>query len=583
MREKLWNFYADKPALRTALSSGLGISDILSRILINRGIESLEESQVFLQPKLRDLHDPFLLYGMEAAVSLIKKAVASKKKFLIYGDFDVDGVSSTCLLVQFFKLLNVPVDYYIPNRIREGYSISQQGIEAIQQKQVDLVITVDSGISSLDEIKTLRQMGVDVIVTDHHVPPEHLPPANAIIDPKLKDCTYPFSNLAGVGVAFKLAWGVAQGLSRSKTKVAPEFRNFLLDALAWAAMGTITDLVPLVDENRIISKFGLSAIRNTANPGLTALLQVCKNRGTPISSEDISFGLGPRINAAGRLGEADKALNLFLTDSEEEALQYASVLDSFNRDRQMIEKEIFLAARKQVDRREQGILVMADDTWHPGVIGIVASRLVDEFARPTILVAMGRKTGRGSCRSLSGIDIYNALSHCSDLLETFGGHSLAGGFLIRKDKLKPFRNKISKYISENTDLENMQQTLNIDGEIYLSSLTRKLLSEIDMLNPFGESNPVPVFVSHGLETASQPQLVGRDKNHLTFHVRQGNSRFKVIVFGGSSYFEKVVTADNLTLAFTPKLNTFNGRTAIELDVKDIKVESGRETGHPHSE
>jgi len=571
MISKSWNFLPDNLELQRALSSEFGISDILARLLINR-VGSYEKSSFFLNPQLKDLHDPFLMSGMQTAALLIRKAVQQKKKFLIYGDYDVDGVTSTVLLLQFFDLLGAQADYYIPDRVTEGYSLTKKGLEAVLASGADMLITVDNGVSSVDQIRFLRDKGIDVIVTDHHEPPEVLPPANVIVDPKLKVCPYPFKNLAGVGVAFKLAWAVAQELSRPQKKVKPEFRAFLLDALTWVALGTVTDLVPLIDENRLLTKFGIAAIQSSNNPGLRALCEVACNAGVHLSAEDISFRIGPRINAAGRMGRIDKAVQLFRTTSPDEAHSLAVELDSLNRDRQTVERLIFLEAQNRARSLAHDVIVMGDRTWHPGVIGIVASKLTEEFGKPAILIALEGGLGKGSCRSLPGLDIHKALTHCSDLLEAFGGHALAGGFQIREAAVDPFRDKICGYASKSLKLKNWKPRLNVDAEIFLSAVTRKLLSEIDRLRPFGEGNPIPLFVASDLELAAPPQMVGRDQNHLVFHVRQGRSVIKAIAYGQGPTKEIVAQASRLAVVFTPKINFFNGRTSIELEVKDIKVD-----------
>jgi len=572
MIAKFWNFLPDNLELQSRLSSELGISGVLSKLLVNR-VGSYEKTHSFLNPQLKDLCDPFVMRGMDAAVALIRKAAEQKKKFLVYGDYDVDGVSSTVLLLKLFRLLNIEVDYYIPNRVSEGYSFTDPGMAAVLDRKVDLLISVDNGISSLEQIKYLRKNGVDVIVTDHHEPPEILPPANVIIDPKQKDCPYPFKQLAGVGVAFKLAWAVAQEFSRSKERVNPELRTFLLDALAWVALGTVTDLVPLVNENRLLAKFGIPAIHNSANKGLQAIYEITRSDSVQLTAEDISFRIGPRINAAGRMGQVEKAVDLFLAESGDEAERLAKTLDELNRDRQAIEKEIFRTAKQRVEESSDKLIVLADEAWHPGVIGIGASRLVEEFSKPAILISLERGVGKGSCRSLQGLDIYKALTHCSDLFEAHGGHALAGGFQIKEENIEPFREKISSFIA--ADLENLdpRPTINIDGELFLSSVSRTLLSELDCLRPFGEGNPVPVFVSTGLDLAAHPQAVGRNQNHLIFRVRQGGTEFKAIAFGRGRDRDELSRAQKVSLAHTPRLNFFNGRMSIELHVKDIKIDS----------
>jgi single-stranded-DNA-specific exonuclease len=578
MRPKAWIFYPENQAEISALSSGLGVSEIVARILINRGIRDIEEGNAFLRPQLSDLYDPNLMAGVEEAAERIRKAVSHREKILIYGDFDADGVTSTSLMLHFFKCINASVTHYIPDRIHEGYSFTPRGLKAILEQKAKLVISVDNGINSCEEVAYLRQNGVDVIITDHHEPPEVLPEANAIIDPKCKHCPYPFKQLSGVGVAFKTVWGVAQHLSRSK-KVSPEFRQFLLDSLAWVALGTITDLVPLVGENRIFANYGLPAIQNSTNPGMRALCdmigasqQMASENTGPVqrlTSEDVSFRIGPRINAAGRMGRVEVAVNLFSTDSYQEALRLASLLDDMNRERQSIEKAIFSEVVARVHGTEDDLIIAGDRDWHAGVIGIVASKLVEEYGKPAILLAFGDKKGRGSCRSIPGFDIYQALHHCEDLLDTYGGHASAGGLQIQRANVDVFKERISEYLKDSLPDEEFKAKLNIDCEIHLAALSHRLLSQIDKLRPFGEANPVPIFASSGLKLARPANKVGRDSSHLSFILRQGPATYKAIAFGRGDDCDRLNQAPTFALAYTPRMNFFNGRSNLELDVKDI--------------
>ena len=602
MKPKKWVFYPDDPEGIAAFSRTLKVSEIISRLLINRGITRAEQARAYLRPDLKDLLDPTLLKGMEAATERIHHAVNHRQKVLIYGDFDADGITSTALLLHFFKLLGTRVIHYIPNRINEGYSFTPAGLKYILDEKVDLVISVDNGISSCEEIALLRAEGVDVIVTDHHEPPKVLPDANAIIDPKQKTCGYPFKQLSGVGVAYKLAWGVSQHLSRSK-KVSPEFRQFLINGLAWVALGTITDLVPLLGENRIIARYGLPAIQNSTNPGMRALVDLV-NPSQRLTAEDISFRIGPRINAAGRLGRAQEAMELFLTRSYSDAQVLAAKLDGMNKERQTIEKEIFEQVIGRFKDSNERILIAGETGWHPGVIGVVASKLVEQFGRPVILISYrdeassqenacglartglserGDKEtemGRGSCRSVPGFDIFKALNHCSDLLESFGGHSSAGGLLIARSAQPAFEKRILEFLVETMPDQDPITELPIDCELHLSGLSQLLLSEIEKLAPFGEANPEPVFASTDLELARPAQQVGRFANHLSFIVRQrvsgpsstGSRTFKAIAFGRGEDADRLNHAERFSLAYTPKMNFFNGRSSLELEVRDIHID-----------
>lgn len=567
MKTKRWLFYPEDPPTISALSSELQISEIIARILINRGIKTGKAANSYLKPQLTDLYDPYLLKDMDVAVDRIQQALNRREKILIYGDFDADGVTSTALLLHFFKLLNCSVSHYIPNRVSEGYSFTEEGLKAIVDRKIDLVISVDNGINSVEEVAHLKRNGIDVVITDHHEPPDELPEAVAVIDPKRKDCDYPFKQLSGVGVAFKLAWGVAQRFSKSK-QVSPEFRQFLLNSLAWVSLGTITDLVPLVGENRILAKFGLPTIQNSTNPGLRALCDMAGASRT-LTSEDISFRIGPRINAAGRMGQVSRAVDLFITSSYQEALSLASNLDEMNKQRQSIEREIYESIVDQVSDCPEDIIIAGDENWHPGVIGVVASKLVEVYGKPAVLIAFRGEKGRGSCRSIPGFDIYQALNHCADLLDTFGGHKSAGGMSIRRDAIEPFKERISEYLKESMPDEEFKANLKIDCEIHLASISQLLLSEIDKLSPFGEANPAPIFASSNVELARPAQQVGRDGSHLSFMVKSGGAPLKAIAFNRGADLESINSAPSFSIAYTPKMSFFHGRSSIELEIKDL--------------
>ena len=568
MDKKRWVFYSEDPQCIAALSKKLNLSGILARILVNRGFHDPAEAETFLKPQLTDLFDPYLMAGMEEAVDCIQQAIHKGDRILIYGDFDADGITSTALLLHFFNLLNAPVSYYIPNRIGEGYSFTKQGLEAIIERDINLVISVDNGISSRNEVAYLRGKNIDVIITDHHEPPELLPQANAIVNPKQKHCAYPFKQLSGVGVAFKVAWAVAQRFSKSK-KVSPEFRQFLLNGLAWVALGTITDLVPLRGENRILAKYGLPAIQNSTNPGLRALCDVINAPQQRLTSEDISYRIGPRINAAGRMGHVEVAIALFLTQSYGKAKELADELEKMNKNRQEIEKDIFDDVEGRTADLEKDIIISGDPGWHPGVIGVVASKLVEKYGKPAILFFYFDGKARGSCRSIPGFDIYHALCQCADLLETYGGHVSAGGLQILQSNLEAFKEKITSSMRESLSDLNLEPELNIDCEIQLSALSHHLLSQIEQLRPFGEGNSVPILASNNVTLAQPAQQVGRNGEHLSFYVNQGRNKLKAIAFNRGSDLERITKASSFKLAFAPRMNFFGGRASMELEIKDI--------------
>jgi len=528
-------------------------------------------------PRLDNLHDPFLFIDMEKATKRILQAVMNREKILIHGDYDVDGISSTVLLYTLLQMVDADVDYHIPDRLTDGYGIRNERLKKAAAEGVELLITVDCGISSLEEIKFANELGLDVIITDHHEPGETLPAAFAIVNAKRSDCTYPFRDLAGVGVAFKLAWALAQSFSPTR-KVSEEFRTFLLDALALVALGTVADVVPLVDENRVFTKFGLKALEATGNPGMRVLLERTGLAGNRLRASHIAFRMAPRLNAAGRMGRVNLGMDLLTTGSTREAEEVAAELERENRNRQKIEKEIFkdaLACIETAGIDDKKLILLSREGWHPGVTGIVAAKLTDRFNKPVILIAVDGQTGKGTARSVPGVHLYNLLKSCSDGLIGFGGHALAAGFQIRTENIENFCSELARKADTAISGEALKPYLEADAAAMLEELTVHAVREFDRLRPHGEGNPEPVLVSEGVAVAGRPRVIGRDGKHLSVHLRAGRAVFRTVGFGmvtGNRLIDELEKADYVSVAYVPVINSWRGTDTVELELRDIAVD-----------
>ncbi|TET33235.1 MAG: single-stranded-DNA-specific exonuclease RecJ [Planctomycetota bacterium] len=574
--KKRWRFYPKNPEARKALTEALHVSPVLAQLLINRGLTDPDSAAGFLKPNIDNLHDPFLFSHMERAAVRVKDAILKHEKILVYGDYDVDGITATALLIHFFRLVGAEAAHYIPSRIKEGYSLHRGAIEELGEKNIDLIISVDCGITNAAEVDFANSLGIDTIVTDHHEPGDTLPNALAILDAKLPGSTYPYRSLAGVGVAFKLAWAIAQTFSSEK-KLSQEFYQFIMQAMGLAALGTIADVVPLTGENRIIAHHGLKALRESRNPGVRALLESAGLGNSPITASDVGYRLGPRINAAGRMGKAHLAIELLITNDTRRAAELAKMLETENRRRQEVEKAILASARQKLEERggvgDHSTIVLADEGWHPGVIGIVASKLSEEYHRPTILIAIEDGVGKGSARSIPQVILHEALANCSEHLVTFGGHALAAGLEVNATELPAFTEALEREVAKMILKKGAEPELLLDHENPLSSLSRSLISDLEVLGPHGEGNSPPLFCVNDVEVVGRPRRVGRSGNHLAFTVRQGDVAFKAIAFGQGDTVDAVDRSrKSISLAFRPIVNYWQGQESIELDVKDIRCE-----------
>jgi single-stranded-DNA-specific exonuclease len=560
-----WKVHESNLRLQKVLSEALGTSPILAQLLLNRNIRTPEQAQNFLFGTFSDCHDPFLMKDMGKAVSRIKQAIAKNEKILIYGDYDVDGVTSVALLAYVFQRVGADYQTYIPNRLEEGYGLNIRGVAQAREDGVKLLVTVDCGINSVEEVTCANNYGIDVIVTDHHeVKEKELPPAYAIIDPHQADCPYPFKHLAGVGVAYKLARALMEG--------AEEVVDEHLDLVA---LGTIADVCPLNDENRILSKLGLRKLQETDKEGLKALMEVARIDPKMLTCRHVGFIIGPRINATGRVGSANTALELLMCKDAGKALQIARDLDKHNKNRQAIEKDILKKAtekaKEELDLKRDKVIVLADENWHPGVLGIVASRLAEEYYLPTILIAIEDDICKGSGRSVEGFDLFAAITQASESLINFGGHEAACGIRIKKDNISRFRENLNAVAAKSFPAaEEVVPDLHIDLNLPISYLGVKLINELRMLMPHGPGNTVPVFSTNDMKVKRAPRDIGR--NGFKFLAGSGNVVCEAVTFKKNEISRPKV-GSIINLAYTPSINSWEGIDSIQLGIKDLELVS----------
>lgn len=575
---KNWVLKPPQPEEAARLAQSLGVSPVTAQLLLNRNQNSLEQARAFLQPSLNDLHDPWGLPDAEKAAARISEAVTRGERIVVYGDYDVDGVTATALLVKCLRLMGADVRYYVPDRMEEGYGLNENAIRQITGEGAKLIITADCGVTADVEIILARKLGADVIVTDHHEAGPHgrrvIENAYAVVSALREDSAYPFKGLSGVGVAFKLAWAIGKTLSGGR-RCSPEFQDFLLDAVALVSLGTIADVVPLVGENRALASYGLGGLSCSENPGLRALRRCASVDGKGLTAFDVAFKLAPRINAAGRLGTALKVVEMLTTDSDEKAQEIALFLTSENARRQKIQEQILtqslamIAAGRPLD--EMSALVLASPGWHPGVVGVVASKLVERFHLPTVILCIDGDDAQGSARSVAGLHLFDALAECDDLLRRYGGHALAAGLRLSAARIAEFRDKFLRIAAERMSPEDRIPKLALDAEVPLSSLSLSLMGELNRLEPFGQGNPVPLFAAFELKVAGQVQRMGSKGSHLGFWVRQDDTALRAVAFGRGDMADKIQSAGLCSLAYRPNLNEYRGVKSLELRVEDIRL------------
>jgi len=557
------------PEFLQKISIETGLDKTVVKILFNRQISSPEAIQQFLNPTLGDLSDPFTLYDMDKAVERILNALRENEKIMVYGDYDVDGITASSLLYLVLNKLGAQVTYYLPNRLVEGYGLSADGINEAASQGVSLIVSVDTGVTAVEEVEFARSLGIDCILTDHHEPGEILPDAIALVNPKQKECHYTGGELSGVGVAFKVAQALYQRLQQDEGE--------LEEHLDLVALGTSADIVPLVGENRILTKFGIRQISGTTKPGLKSLTFVSGLMGKEIGTGQVVFILAPRINAIGRLGDAHLAIKLLTTRDERIAAEIARKLDRENQRRKNIDEKTLGEAleqiRQTVDLDNDRAIVLASEGWHPGVIGIVASRLVERYHLPTVMIAIDNGEGKGSARSIPGFHLTEALKNCEDLVLRYGGHKYAAGLTIAPDKIDAFRDRLKDVSRNLLTEEDLIAKLHIDCEIELSHINSKLLDVIESFAPFGPQNMRPIFLTRNCEVLGQPYCVG--KNHLKMKVRKGDAVFDIIGFGFGDWARQLSGRGSLVdLVYVIEYNSWEGHTRIQLRLKDIRLGAG---------
>ncbi|MBN2789114.1 MAG: single-stranded-DNA-specific exonuclease RecJ [Candidatus Delongbacteria bacterium] len=583
--EKRWEFKNDpEPYIIDDLASQTGLPSAILKLLVSRGYKTREDIETFLHPENVEYHDPFLMKDMDKAVERVIEALVNRENILIWGDYDVDGITSTSILYLFFlRRLGLKVDYAIPNRESEGYGLSNNGILQASKNGVDLIITVDCGITSVQEVEYAKSLGIDIIITDHHEPDNELPKAYAIIDPKRNDCDYPYKHLAGVGVAFKLIQGILAN-NDMPLKISEKFINI-------TAIGTAADIVPMTGENRKIVYEGLRTLGNCPNIGLSTLLKKLNFYGNDVKVNHILFGLAPRINAVGRMGDAERAVNLLITNDIQEATEIVADLELENKRRREFDAETLSEAiniLEEVDHfdpKADKAIVVANENWHVGVIGIVASRLVEKYYRPSVVISINDGIGKGSCRSISGINIYEVLTECYELnlleQENFGGHNYAAGFEIDSKNIPEFKKKFNEIISRTTPDKDFKPFLKIDLKIDFNDIDQDMMDNLYLFEPFGPYNEQPVFATENVDIVGEVRIVGskldsnnrkmKSKgNHLRMKLRQNGIVFDAIGFNLADKFDLVNDLrSNLKFAYLIEENNWNGSSYIQLKIKDI--------------
>src|SRR5690554_1025621 len=555
-----------------SLADSPNISDILARLLILRNIRNFNQAKAFFRPSIDSLYNPFLMDGMDTATMRIIKAITENEKICIFGDYDVDGTCATALLYLFLKELEANVDFYIPKRLTEGYGLSSAGVDHVKSMNASLLIAVDCGITAIEETEYANSLGIDVIICDHHQPKEIIPNGVAVLDPLKPECNYPFKFLSGAGIAFKLAQGIADRIGK---RILP------LQYLDLVALAGAADIVPLVDENRILVKEGINIINTNPRPGIEALIESAGIHSGTLTSGQIVLTIAPRINAVGRLGDAHRAVNLLITNDKNDALGLARVLESENYERRKLDVDTYDNALELVesslDLNNELAIILHQEDWHPGVIGIVASRLVEKFYRPTIMLTTVDGVAKGSARSISNFNIYEALKKCEDILIHFGGHQAAAGLAVEVDKLEEFRIRFNNIVKESLLDEDLLPEIKIDSKIKFSEITPKFLRILEQFAPFGPENMRPAFLSENVKVVNTPRVVG--SNHLLVTLKQDGCEkvFDCIGFNMGNYCEDLTKTDTtIDVVFSIDKTVRDGRSFPQFKFKDIRIKSGTE-------
>ena len=565
-----WNYHPPTQEQREAaksLAKEIGISPILCRLLQERGITSAAEAKRFFRPQLNELHDPFLMNDMNIAVERLNQAMGRKERILIYGDYDVDGTTAVALVYKFLQQFYSNIDYYIPDRYNEGYGVSKQGIDYAYETGVKLVIVLDCGIKAVEEISYAKEKGIDFIICDHHVPDEVLPPAIAILNPKRKDSTYPYDHLSGCGVGFKLMQAFAQNNGIELHQLTP-----LLDLVA---VSIASDIVPIMGENRILAFHGLRQLNSNPSVGLKAIIDVCGLAEKEITMSDIVFKIGPRINASGRIQNGKEAVDLLIEKDFQTALEKSNLINQYNETRKDLDKSMTEEANHIVDQlenlSERRSIVIFNEEWHKGVIGIVASRLTEIYYRPAVVLTRTDDLATGSARSVSGFDVYKAIEHCRDLLENFGGHTYAAGLSMKVENVAKFTRRFEEYVTSHILPEQTSATIDIDAQLDFRDITPKFFFDLKKFNPFGPDNHKPVFATLNVYDYGTSKVVGRDQEHIKLELvdNKSNNVMNGIAFGQSSQARYIKTKQSFNICYTIEENTHK-RGEIQLQIEDIK-------------
>jgi len=577
-RKKIWRVGEPAPDLCRILSKKLNISRILAQILVNRGVYTVDQARAFLDCGLERLHDPLLLTDMGKAACRIVQAAGAGEKILVYGDYDADGITATVLMIKLLRRIGANADYYVPDRLNEGYGVHLDVLKKAVAGGVRLVVTVDCGISAVEESVWAADNGLEMIITDHHEPSPVLPGAFAVVNPKRRDCKYPFRELAGAGVALKLAQAALSLLGAGS--------DDWMEYLDLACVGTIADIVPLLGENRILVKHGLPRLAETGNPGLQALMEASGLNGSDVDAREVGFGLVPRLNAAGRVGNPALAVELLLAEDIGEARELAGELNRRNQVRQKIEADVLGEAVRLIEEGPEPetapAIVLASENWHPGVTGIVASRIAERYHRPVFLIALEGGVGKGSARSTPEFDLYKALTHCGDYLDNYGGHTLAAGFTINGGNIDKFRETMLSYAGQVLGGKELVPKLNLDCIVGMDQLSEKLAAEIQLLQPFGQGNPEPLLACMKASVL-ESRTVGKESSHLRLRLRGNIAVFNAIGFNLSAHAGALASSDKVDLAFAVGVNEFNGRRSLQLEIKDLVAPAALElTGESRS-
>lgn len=547
------------------LQSELGVTSIIANLLIGRGVETFGQAKTFFRPSLEDLHDPFLMKDMDIAISRIEKAIGNNEKILIYGDYDVDGTTAVSVVYSFFRAFHSRIEFYIPDRYSEGYGISKQGIDYAADNDFSLIIALDCGIKEIDKVDYANTKGVDFIIGDHHLPGDDIPKAIAVLDPKRADCPYPYDELSGCGIGFK----IIQAFILKNSMNMEEAYQFL----DLVAVSIASDIVPITGENRILAHYGLKKLNSNPSIGLQALIDLSSNKTGVFSVNDIVFQIGPRINAAGRIDHAKDAVNLLISKSKEEALNFSTAVDDQNNQRKDFDLQITTEALSFIENSESNkarkSTVLYKSDWHKGVIGIVASRLTEKYYRPTVILTQTNGHIAGSARSVLGYDLYEALSECSDLLDQFGGHKYAAGLTMKEENIVLFQEKFEQVVQRTIKPEMLQQEVSIDMQLELKDIDSKFYRLLKQFEPFGPQNEAPIFISKNIIIQGSAYIVG--SKHLKFTAfQEGSSPFDCIAFGLAEHLDYINSKKPFDICYSIEENSWRGKKNLQLNIKSIR-------------